>query len=117
MKTIKLLYRWCKKQNKKLEKKRKNENENQRQTKLIIICGNNKVLYETCLLYTSLLSKQRRDTRMNYVNRNDNEFSKEKSQVDAPFYRQYPVSYTHLDVYKRQHEALCKTFRWTKEAM
>ena len=25
----------------------KNENENQRQTKLIIICGNNKVLYET----------------------------------------------------------------------
>ena len=39
---IKLLYRWCKKQNKKLEKKRKNENENQRQTKLIIICGNNK---------------------------------------------------------------------------
>ena len=47
MKTIKLLYRWCKKQNKKLEKKRKNENENQRQTKLIIICGNNKVLYET----------------------------------------------------------------------
>ena len=47
VKTIKLLYRWCKKQNKKLEKKRKNENENQRQTKLIIICGNNKVLYET----------------------------------------------------------------------
>lgn len=36
-----------------------------------------------------LLSKQRRDTRMNYVNRNDNEFSKEKSQIDAPFYRQY----------------------------
>ena len=34
MKTIKLLYRWCKKQNKKLEKKRKNENENQRQTKV-----------------------------------------------------------------------------------
>ena len=28
-----------------------------------------------------LLSKQRRDTRMNYVNRNDNEFSKEKSQI------------------------------------
>ena len=47
VKTIKLLYRWCKKQNKKLGKKRKNENENQRQTKLIIICGNNKVLYET----------------------------------------------------------------------
>ena len=47
VKTIKLLYRWCKKQNKKLEKKRKKENENQRQTKLIIICGNNKVLYET----------------------------------------------------------------------
>lgn len=47
VKTIKLLYRWCKKQNKKLEKKSKNENENQRQTKLIIICGNNKVLYET----------------------------------------------------------------------
>ncbi len=35
------------KANKKLEKKRKKENENQRQTKLIIICGNNKVLYET----------------------------------------------------------------------
>lgn len=47
VKTIKLLYRWCKKQNKKFEKKHKNENENQRQTKLIIICGNNKVLYET----------------------------------------------------------------------
>ena len=28
VKTIKLLHRWCKKQNKKLEKKRKNENEN-----------------------------------------------------------------------------------------
>ena len=75
LKTIKVLYRWCKKQNRKLEKRnrkeqkknqnlnqtqgqKKNQNQhldkfqtktqykNQHQTKLIIICGNNKVLYD-----------------------------------------------------------------------
>ena len=59
VKTIKVLYHWCKKQNQKLEKRncreqKKNKNRNtiqkqnpqQHQTKLIIICGNNKVLYD-----------------------------------------------------------------------
>lgn len=65
LKTIKVLYRWCKKQNQKLEKRKRkeqkknksqtsiqnkkpqeNKHENQQQTKLIIICGNNKVLYD-----------------------------------------------------------------------
>ena len=69
VKTIKVLYHWCKKQNQKLEKRKyreqkknknlntiqkqnqqedqqKNKYENQHQIKLIIICGNNKVLYD-----------------------------------------------------------------------
>ena len=70
VKTIKVLYRWCKKQNRKLEKRNRKEqkknqsvnnlnktqaqdqnldnlqNKPQSQTKLIIICGNNKVLYD-----------------------------------------------------------------------
>ncbi len=56
LKTIKVLYRWCKKQNRKLEKRIRKEqkkkqsinnlNKTQHQTKLIIICGNNKVLYD-----------------------------------------------------------------------
>ncbi len=48
LKTIKVLYRWCNKQNKKLEKRKRKEDKyaNQHQTKLIIICGNNKVLYD-----------------------------------------------------------------------
>ncbi len=53
LKTIKVLHRWCKKQNKKLEKRNRKEQKKkqswenlQSQTKLIIICGNNKVLYD-----------------------------------------------------------------------
>jgi processive 1,2-diacylglycerol beta-glucosyltransferase len=53
LKTIKVLYRWCKKQNRKLEKRNRKEQKKkqswdnlQSQTKLIIICGNNKVLYD-----------------------------------------------------------------------
>lgn len=57
-----------------------------------------------------LLSKQRRDTRMNYVNRNDNEFSKEKSQVDAPFYRQYLAKYFNITRVSFQNSGIDQSF-------
>ena len=57
-----------------------------------------------------LLSKQRRDTRMNYVNRNDNEFSKEKSQVDAPFYRQYLAKHFNITRVSFQNSGIDQSF-------
>ena len=49
-----------------------------------------------------LLSKQRRDTRMNYVNRNDNEFSKEKSQVDDIDRSIYDIRDEEKDAYRME---------------
>lgn len=54
IKTIEVLYRWCKKQNKKWLKNKRREdagnklrgNQPQHPTKLIVVCGKNKVLYD-----------------------------------------------------------------------
>ena len=63
-----------------------------------------------------LLSKQRRDTRMNYVNRNDNEFSKEKSQIDAPFYRQYLAKHFNITCVSFQNSGIDQSF-FTPDSM
>lgn len=63
-----------------------------------------------------LLSKQRRDTRMNYVNRNDNEFSKEKSQIDAPFYRQYLAKHFNITRVSFQNSGIDQSF-FTPDSM
>lgn len=63
-----------------------------------------------------LLSKQRRDTRMNYVNRNDNEFSKEKSQIDAPFYRQYLAKHFNITRVSLKTAAIDQSF-FTPDSM
>lgn len=63
-----------------------------------------------------LLSKQRRDTRMNYVNRNDSEFSKEKSQMDAPFYRQYLAKHFNITRVSFQNSGIAQSF-FTPDSM
>ena len=53
---------------------------------------------------------------MNYVNRNDNEFSKEKSQIDAPFYRQYLAKHFNITRVSFQNSGIDQSF-FTPDSM
>ena len=75
-----------------------------------------KISESVLLTLGCLLSKQRRDTRMNYVNRNDNELSKEKSQVDAPFYRQYLAKHFNITRVSFQNSGIDQSF-FTPDSM
>ena len=75
-----------------------------------------KISESVLLTLGCLLSKQRRDTRMNYVNRNDNEFSKEKSQIDAPFYRQYLAKHFNITRVSLQNSGIDQSF-FTPDSM